>query len=250
MTSGENGGLSPTHQISKICKVGGNGVNYAAEMEQALFDAVKAGRVDEATRLARENPALLKARDANGASPILVAIYHQKSDVANALAGLMTLDIFEASALGNVDRIRELLRQDPSLASAYAPDGFMPVGLAAFFGHADAVKTLIAAGADVNATARNAFKVQPLHAAVAGKNLDIVRAVLAAGADANAQQQAGFRPIHEAGSSGRRELAELLMAHGADPALTNDAGQSSIDLAREKGHTELAQWMSDRSNTG
>jgi ankyrin repeat protein len=218
-------------------------------MEQALFDAVKAGRVDEATRLARENPALLKARDANGASPILVAIYHHKGDVANALAGLTTLDIFEASALGKVDRIREILRQDPSLASAYGPDGFMPVGLAAFFGHADAVKTLIAAGADVNATARNAFKVQPLHAAVAGKNLDIVRAVLAAGADANAQQQAGFRPIHEAGSSGRRELAELLMAHGADPALTNDAGQSSIDLAREKGHTELAQWMSHRLNT-
>lgn len=213
-------------------------------MDQAIFDAVKAGRVDEAVRLARENPAVLKARDASGATPILVAIYYQKPDVAAALAAVAgPLDIFEASALGDVDRISQLLREDRSLASAYAPDGFYPVGLAAFFGHLDAVKTLIAAGADVNAAARNSFKVRAIHAAVAGKNMDIVRAVIAAGADVNAAQQAGFRPIHEAGTSGKRELAELLLKHGADPTLKNDEGKSAIDLARDKGHTDLASWM-------
>ena len=80
--------------------------------------------MDEAARLVRENPALLKARDANGASPILVAVYHQKRDVAKALADAAgTLDMFEAAALGRVDRIKQLLREHPSLASAHAPDG-------------------------------------------------------------------------------------------------------------------------------
>ena len=213
---------------------------------QQFFDAVRAGRVDEATRFAKENPDLLRTRDASGASPVLVAIYNGKLDVANGLAALTTLDLYEASALGKVDRIREILRQDPGLVSTHAPDGFTPVALAAFFGHADAARVLIAAGADVDAAAKNAFKVTALHAAVAGRNMDIVRAVLDAGADANAPQQAGFRPIHEAGANANRELAELLIAHGANPALANDAGKSAIDLAGEKGHPEFARWMSDR----
>ncbi len=216
-------------------------------MEQQLFEAIKMGNADEATRIVRENPALLKSRDANGASPILVAVYHQKHDVAKALADAAgTLDLFEAAALGRVDRIKQLLRDDPTLASAVAPDGFPAVGLAAFFGHPAAVQTLLAAGADVHAAAKNSFKVQAIHAAVASKNLDIVGAVLEAGADPNAAQQQGFRPIHEAGSSGSRALAELLLKFGADPTLKGDNGKNAIDLAREKGHAEFADWLANR----
>jgi ankyrin repeat protein len=216
-------------------------------MQQALFDAIKAGKPDEVNRLVRENPALLKARDASGASPLLIAIYHQKADIASALADAAeTVDMFEAAALGRVNRIKQLLREDPSLASAYAPDGFPPVGLAAFFGHLDAVKTLIAAGADIHAAAKNGLKVQAIHAAVASKNLDIVRTVLEAGADPNAAQQQGFRPMHESGSSGSRELAELLMKYGGDPTLKNDEGKNTIAFAREKGHAEFANWLEKR----
>ena len=215
--------------------------------QQPLFDAIKAGKADEVNRLVRENPALLKSRDASGASPLLIAIYYQKADIAKALADAAgTLDIFEAAALGRVDRIKQLLREDPSLASAYAPDGFPPVGLAAFFGHLDAVKALIAAGADIHAAAKNGLKVQAIHAAVASKNLDIVRTVLEAGADPNAAQQQGFRPMHESGSSGSRELAELLMKYGGDPTLKNDEGKSTIAFAREKGHAEFANWLEKR----
>ena len=216
-------------------------------MGQELFDAIKAGKGDDVNRLIRDNPALLKSRDANGASPLLIAIYHQQHDIATALADASgSIDIFEAAALGRVDRIKQLLRDDPSLASAYAPDGFPPVGLASFFGHLDAVSALIAAGADIHAAARNGLKVQAIHAAVASKNLDIVRAVLEAGADPNAAQQQGFRPMHESGSSGSRELAELLMKYGGDPTLKNDEGKSTITFAREKGHAEFADWLEKR----
>ena len=213
-------------------------------MEQQLFDAIKAGTVDEVRQLVEQNPSLKQARDASGASAILVAAYNMKPDVVSALIELgAPVDIFEASVLGKVDRIQEILKSSPARVSEHAPDGFTPVALAAFFGQPAAVNALIAAGADVNAAAKNGLKVAALHAAVAGGKLEIVKTVLEAGGDPNAQQQAGFRAIHEAGIKANRALAELLIAHGADPSLPNDAGTTAMDLAREKGHAEFADWL-------
>jgi ankyrin repeat protein len=209
-----------------------------------FLEAVKAGSVAEVRRMVHDSPALAGARDANGVSALLLAMYHGKRDVAAALVEMgAPVDVFEASAVGLVDRLAALIAEDSARVSAYAQDGFYPLGLAAFFGHLDAVRALIAAGADVHASARNAFKVQPVHAAAASRNLDILRAVLEAGGDPNVPQQQGFVPLHEAASSGNREMAELLIKHGANPRLANDAGKTSIDFATEKGHTELASWL-------
>ena len=74
-------------------------------MEQHLFDAIKSGSVDEVKRLIEQQPSLKQARDANGASLLLVAAYNMKPDVVNALLELgAPVDIFEAAVLGKVDR--------------------------------------------------------------------------------------------------------------------------------------------------
>ncbi len=173
-------------------------------------------------------------------SAVLTALYHHKRDEARQLAEGAALTIWEAAALGRDERVRELLDQDPALANAWSPDGYPPVGLAAFFAGASTVRLLLDRGAKVGAAARNTMKVQPLHAAVASRNADSVALLLDRGADVNARQQAGYTALMAAAGSGRRDLVDLLLKHGADPSLRNDEGKSAADIAREHGHADVA----------
>ncbi len=65
------------------------------------------------------------------------------------------------------------------------------------------------------AVARNAMRIQPIHAAVAGRNADIVRMLIAAGADVNARQQDEFTPLAAARQNQDRAIEEMLVAAGA-----------------------------------
>jgi uncharacterized protein len=125
------------------------------------------------------------------------------------------LDVFGAAALGRTERVRELLDEEPSLASAFAPDGFHPLGLATFFGHPDTAAFLIERGADVHAPSRNDFGVTPLHSACAARDLATVRLLLERGADPNVPQPSGFTPLDAAREHGDAELEKLLREFGA-----------------------------------
>ncbi len=174
-------------------------------------------------------------------SKVLAALYHNRRDEARQLAEGAALTIWEAAALGRDERVARLLDEEPSLAGAWSPDGYPPVGLAAFFAGAPTVRLLLDRGADMAAAARNPMKVQPLHAAVAARNAETVALLLERGADVNARQQAGYTPLMGAAAGGREDLVELLLSHGADPSLRGDDGKSAADIAREHGHEALAR---------
>jgi ankyrin repeat protein len=145
------------------------------------------------------------------------ALYRGDRAEADRLASDRDVDVFEAASLGDATTIRTLLRSDPALARAWSDDGFTALHLAAFLGGAGVVRELLAAGADVDAVARNEMRVQPLHSAVAAPVLDLeaCRLLLAAGADANARQQGEFTPLMEAEQRDDQSLVSLLREHGA-----------------------------------
>src|SRR5205807_5624221 len=204
--------------------------------DQELFDAIRAGDVGKARALVAADPAAVNRRNERGHSPVLIAQYHHRRDIVDVLlAAGPDLDVFDAASVGRTARVGELLERDPSLLNAYSSDGFYPLGLAAFFGHAETVRLLVARGADVAQVARNPMKVQPLHAAAAGRSVDAVKLLVDAGAPVNAKQDKGWAPLHEAVRAKNVEMTRYLLTHGADPKQQNDEGKSAIGLAAEGG---------------
>ena len=209
-----------------------------------LFDAIKKGNAEEVSKLLDRDPSLAGARQ-SGVSPLLTAVYYRQPAIARALIDRGTpLDVFEASAVGDAERLRALLAGEPSLANEFAADGFTPLGLAAFFGNPEAARILLGFGANPDLAARNATRVAPLHSAIAARNIETARDLLAHGADVHASQEGGFTPLHGAAVDGDEEAIRLLLSHGADRAARNDAGKTAADLARERGKSLAADLLS------
>jgi len=144
----------------------------------------------------------------------MAALYRGDEASARALAESAELDVFEAASLGDVERLAELLDNEPGLATARSSDDFTALHYAAFFDGPKAARLLLERGADVNAFADNELGVHPLNSAAAAGRTDVAQVLLEHGADPNAVTRSGFTPSDAAQANGNAELAELL--RGAD----------------------------------
>ena len=155
--------------------------------------------------------------------------------------------IFAAAVNGRTDELRSLVENDPALVNAYSPDGFTPLGLAAFFGHAEAVEALLAAGADVNLTSRESMKMPPLGSAMAVQRNDIARTLIEHGADVNAKAVNDLTALHTAAARGNLEAAKLLLDHGADINASSTDGKTPLSYAEEHNHPEMVEFLQNRA---
>lgn len=210
-----------------------------------LTDAIQQGDVSRVQALLDSDPALLQSQE-GPVTPILLAIYHGKSDVARLLAGRGAPVSFpEACALGDLALVERMLDADPNALHVRSADGYPPLGLAIFFRHPDIARLLIERGADVSAPAENAQKVAPVHAAAAACDHATMRLLLERGADPNAHQQLDFTPMHGAASRGDVEMAKLLLEYGAERNPKGADGQTPADAARGHGQAGFAEWIEE-----
>jgi ankyrin repeat protein len=161
----------------------------------------------------------------------MLAVYRGDSEEVERLLALdPELDVFEAAAVGRIDRLRELLDADPELVRARSVDDGTALHFAAFFRQPEATRLLVERGADLEAVASTFGNVTPLHSACASGERESARILLEAGADPNVRQQGGFTPLHAAAQNGDEELTRLLLARGADPEAAADDGRKPRDL--------------------
>lgn len=220
-------------------------------MAAELFAAIKGGDAAAVERLLERDRALVDARDEAGLSPVLAALYNGRLEIAAAILRRRPgLTVYEASAAGDVARVRELVGRDPAVADAASPDGYSAIGLAAFFKRRDVVRYLLDAGADPRPASRSGG-FTPLHSAVATDagpaDIEIVRMLLDKGADPNARSSSGGTPLHTAAFTGDRASLDALLSHGADPLAKNGQDKTAADIASERGHADIARALRERS---
>ena len=157
----------------------------------------------------------------------------------------------------DLPRVKAILDQTPSLASARLPDGESPVMAALYRGHHEVIALLIAAGAEVDLFAaaatgriddlRRALKATeavgayaydgwtPLHLAAFFGRIDAARILLDAGADVHAVSRNGLTntPLHAATAGKHSEVALLLLAHGAKADVADAGGYTPRQIATQ-----------------
>lgn len=150
-------------------------------------------------------------------------------------------DLVEAAKRSDRDAVRTLLAAGADPDEAWG-DGATALHWAA---HRDApalVADLLAAGADPDAA--DDHGVTPLALACLNGSLPVVDALLTAGADPNAARSNGETPLMTAAGVGSLDAARSLLAAGADPDAAEAAlGQTALMLAVAENHTPVARLL-------
>jgi len=213
--------------------------------EQEFFDAMKKGDSAHVEAMLKQQPSLLKATYRNGITPVLFAVYTKHKEIAEILITKFGVepDFFESAATGRIERVRELLRKDPTLIHAWSADGWTALHLN--FNNIEMAKVLIDAGADLNLNSRNKLNATPLQGAAANNWIDLAKLYLAHGANVNCRSEDGISPLAEASANGFLDFAKLLIEKGAEVNQKDDKGKTPLAYAEEFKHPEIAKLLRD-----
>jgi len=123
------------------------------------------------------------------------------------------------------------------------PRGSTPLMYAAAFGSLEAMKSLVAAGAEVNA--KNAFDMTAL--LVCSTDLAKVRFLVENGADVNARSKPGRTPLLVASSyNGGSEIVKLLISKGANVAVIGGSKETPLNEATTANDTATIKFLIEK----
>jgi ankyrin repeat protein len=147
-------------------------------------------------------------------------------------------DICTACHIGDVDRVRELLDSDPSLANrvaeyvTYYLGSGAPLKNAAANGHLEIVKLLLDRGADPNVPGEGiAPNGHALYSAVANKHYEVARLLLEHGAFPNPEVESSADALSRAILNADQPMIELLCSYGAARGVHLLAAYNDVPIA-------------------
>ena len=146
--------------------------------------------------------------------------------------------LLRAALVGNKDTVSELLSgaKDSIDVNYQNADGWSPLHVAACKGHANIVRLLQQAGADL--APRTKFGFTPLHWAAYRGQRECVMLLLLHGAEIDIPYPNNWSPLHWASAKGREDVVKFLLECGAETDLKDNKGQTPKDVSDEY-HKEI-----------
>lgn len=172
-------------------------------------------------------------------------VQHSKIEIvilALFLLGAVSLyasEIHDAVRENDIERVKTLLKEDPSLLNALDDNSMTPLNTAAFGGHPELVRMLLENGADISIG--DVDNSQPIHCAAISGNVQVAELLLAHGADVNEADNNGATPLTFATGRGHLEMIRYLVEHGADINAQNREGLTFLHIAVWRGRTDIVQ---------
>jgi ankyrin repeat protein len=205
-----------------------------------FLEACKAGNDSLVTEMLAHDPSLAASRTHTGETPLMAALYGGHQAIVDRLVDAgAPLDLFAAAALGRSDLVDAALQANPNAVSQQSYDGWTPLHLAAFFGHAEVVTQLLARGADLAAVSGNSMRNTALHAAVAGGRVESALTLIEAGAGVNTPDGGGHTPLHIAAEGGYLPIVEALLKRHADPHAVDAEDRTPLARAAARNHAAV-----------
>ena len=225
----------------------------AAGNDARLVDAARDRNLDAVMALL-EHDADIDARQPDGATALHWAAHWDDLEIAKALVragapvdavndyGVTPLAL--ACTNGSNSMIELLL--DAGADANDRANGQTVLMLAANTGRVEAVRTLLAHGAEIDATEPENGQTA-LMWAVAEGHTDVVKLLIARGANVQARSRSGFTPLlFTAREDHGLEMARILLANGADLNETALDGSGVLLVATVRGHPELIAFLLER----
>lgn len=153
-----------------------------------------------------------------------------------------TRDLADAVGAGNVSDVRIFLQRDPQAVHQPGANSMLPIHLAAQRGRSEVIPLLLQAGADVN-TPHEKVHATPLQYAAAAGHLNAVRTLLAANARVNAVDTQGRTPLMWAASKGHVSVIQELLQRGADADFRTPGGWTALKYAQQQGHSQAVELL-------
>lgn len=116
---------------------------------------------------------------------------------------------------------------------------------ASWKGHLDAVRWLVAQGAQPN---RQGKAWSALHYAAFAGHAGIVRYLLTQGADMNALSPNGSTPLMMAAREGQADIATVFLKAGAQGGIVNDNGENAVRWAMRNNNVVIAREIAGSKN--
>jgi len=142
-------------------------------------------------------------------------------------------EIHDACQTGDLDRVKQILKEDPEQLHAVTPEGKTPLHMATGWGRKEIVIYLLREGANINAL--NIQGGTPLHVAASRNQPECAAILLDNGADIESVRVEGsVTPLAIAVFKNNLEVAEFFLSRGADMNARVMNGISILDAAERR----------------